>query len=188
MPTDKRKRAIRARMAATGEPYSEAARHVDQAHGGDGDVHQHPAPDLSVLDGLTLSAGRPVDLPLAAAVVGACRAGCGPCQDTLIPQLLAVEDRATIAVLAGAVYGLVGAPGVFASPTTRAWQPLARAAHESGDNTAALAALDQMTDQAVAELLDDALDHWAAGGADITPILLDLGEADEEPGADVRED
>lgn len=30
MPTDNRKRAIRARMAATGEPYSQAARQVDQ--------------------------------------------------------------------------------------------------------------------------------------------------------------
>lgn len=33
MATDKRKRAIRSRMATTGEPYSQAAHVIDQDHG-----------------------------------------------------------------------------------------------------------------------------------------------------------
>ncbi|MEU7458240.1 hypothetical protein, partial [Streptosporangium roseum] len=68
------------------------------------------------------------------------------------------------------------------------WPSLARQAHEGGDGAGALAALERMPAEEVADLLDDALAHWAAGGADLTPVLLDLGAADKaepepEPGA-----
>ncbi|MFI6803251.1 hypothetical protein [Streptosporangium canum] len=96
----------------------------------------------------------------------------------MIPRLLA--DRATVAVLAGAVYGLLPVAGALASAVTRIWQPLAQAARASGDGTAALAALEQMTEADLATLLDDALDHWAVGGADSVPVLLDLTDDDAE--------
>ncbi|MFI6883953.1 hypothetical protein [Streptosporangium canum] len=172
----RKNRARRRQQSASGAAYVSANA---------GTAHQHPAPDLAVLGDLPYAAGRPVDLPLAVAAVAACRAGCRPCQASVIPLLLA--DRATIAVLAGAVYGLLPVAGSFASPATRTWQPLARQANGSGDGAAALVALERMPAEEVADLLDDALDHWAAGGADLTPILLDLGAADEaepEPGAD----
>lgn len=151
-------------------------------------THRHPGPDMSILEGLPYAAGRPVDLAMAGAVVGACRAGCRPCLDSLIPKLLQ-GDRATVAVLAGAVYGLVPTTGgPLASAVTRAWVPKARAAHDSGDGSDALGAVDAMLAGDVAALLDDALDHWAAGGADpedppvrvITPADLGLDATDFE--------
>jgi hypothetical protein len=174
MATDKRKRAIRVRMAQTGEPYAVAARHID--------AHRHPRPDLAGLGGLPYAAGRAADMDLAAAMVGACRAGCRPCQEELVSRLLAA-DCATIAVLAGAVYGTLPAgAGVLASPATHAWQPLAHHANASGDGAGALAALEAMTSHDREALLQDALDHWAAGGlpADALHLLhLDLDEVDD---------
>ncbi|WP_370417358.1 hypothetical protein AB8O64_01295 [Streptomyces sp. QH1-20] len=63
----------------------------------------------------------------------------------------------------------------LASSTTRLWAPLALAAAESGDGTAAFAALEQLPEAAAAELLEDVLDHWAAGGAPLTAQALDTG-------------
>ncbi|MFI6513285.1 hypothetical protein ACIBCT_37265 [Streptosporangium sp. NPDC050855] len=174
MATDNRKRAIRERMATTGEPYSQAALHVD-----------HSAPDLRFLAELPYAAGQTVDLRLAAATVAGCRAGCASCQKLLIPRLLA--DRPTVAVLAGGVYGLWPTAGPLASPPTRAWHPLVRQAHDSGEGTRAWAAIEAMSDGDLAQVLDDALDHWAAGGATIaSPVLLDLphDQADEDEADD----
>jgi len=173
MATDNRKRAIRSRMDITGEPYSEAALHID-----------HPAPDLRFLPELPYAAGRAVNLFLATATVAGCRAGCASCQKLLIPHLLA--DRPTVAVLAGGVYGLWPTAGPFSSPPTRAWHPLVRHAHASGDGTQAWAAIEALSDGDLEQVLDDALDHWAAGGATITPALLDLpddhdDDQDDEP-------
>ncbi|MET9067779.1 hypothetical protein [Streptosporangium sandarakinum] len=170
MATDNRKRAVRERMAITGEPYSEAALHID-----------HPAPDLRFLPELPYAAGRAVNLRLATATVAGCRAGCASCQKLLIPRLLA--DRPTVAVLAGGVYGLWPGAGPLASPSTRAWHPLVRQAHESGDGTQAWAAIEAMSDGDLAQVLDDALDHWAAGGAPLTAVLLDLPD-DQDDEAD----
>ncbi|WP_280910267.1 hypothetical protein [Streptomyces sp. SAI-208] len=79
------------------------------------------------------------------------------------------RHRATLAALAGAVYGLELNAGAQHSPSvsaaTRSWSPLARSAAESGDGTAAFAAVAQMDETQAAELLDDALTHWAAAGA-----------------------
>ncbi|WP_433259407.1 hypothetical protein ACQPYK_50155 (plasmid) [Streptosporangium sp. CA-135522] len=177
MPNDhaRKNRARKRQQRAPGAAYVSANA---------GTAHQHPAPDLAILADSPYAAGRPVNLPLAVAAVAACRAGCQPCQASVIPRLLA--DRVTIAALAGAVYGLLPVPGSFASPATRTWQPLARQANDSGDGAEALAALDRMPAEEVADLLDDARDHWAAGGADISPFLLDLEAADDtesEPGA-----
>ncbi|MGV9601670.1 hypothetical protein ACWDR1_33935 [Streptosporangium sandarakinum] len=173
------KRAVRRLAERENLPYAEARRRImaeDSAVS-----HQHPTPDVSALAGLPYTANRPVDLRLAAAIVGACRAGCWPCQDFLAHRLL--EERATIAALAGAVYSLWPTAGPLASPATRAWHPLVRAARDSDGGTAVMAAIDRMSAKEVADLLDDALDHWALGGADVTPLLLDLdaaGEAESE--------
>jgi hypothetical protein len=167
-----RKNASRRAQQRTGASYASAAA---------GTTHQHPAPDLSALAGLPYGGGRRVDVDLAARLVGACRAGCRPCQDSLIPK--ALGDRALVAVLAGAVYGMLPTGGAFASAATRAWMPAARAARASGDGTAALAALEAMEAGDVAELLEDALDHWAAGGAG--PDLFQVVDLDP-PGSATR--
>jgi len=164
-----RKKAARRRVDRDDVSYREARRRL---LAGDDPAHRHPAPDLSILADLPYADGRPVDAPLAVAVVGACRAGCRPCQETLIPALLA--DRATVAALAGAVYGLWPTAGLFASSPTLAWHPLVRQAHESGDGAQAFTALEAMSADELAQLLDDALEHWAAGGADFKPTMLDL--------------
>ncbi|MGR6924260.1 hypothetical protein ACU635_59205 [[Actinomadura] parvosata] len=170
MPSDNRKRAIRAYMAEHGVPYAVAARHIDQANGNGEAAHRHPRPALDFLADLPYSAGRGVDTDLATSVVAACRAGCPPCQDALIPRLL--TQRPTVAMLACAVFGWLPGAGL-ASATTRAWQPLAQQAHRDGDGTAAFTAVADMTPEQVSELLEDALDMWAAGAADVHLVHLD---------------
>ncbi|MFJ7280543.1 hypothetical protein [Kitasatospora sp. NPDC098663] len=151
------KAAARRRKAATGMSLSAAA-------GGTG--HRHQGPDLTVLKTLPHAAGRPVNTRLAAAVVAACRAGCRPCQASAIPVLVA--DRPTVAALASAAFDnpltrLVG-PGMFVSEPTRAWWA---AAHDAGNDPdrarAGLVLLKAMTETQATELLNDALEYWAAG-------------------------
>ncbi|GAA2639776.1 hypothetical protein GCM10010425_50110 [Streptomyces spororaveus] len=76
------------------------------------------------------------------------------------------ENRATLAALAGTVFGILpAAVGAFASETTRTWAVLARAAAAERQSDAALAAVEAMAEPQASELLEDALDHWALGGA-----------------------
>ncbi|MFB6629979.1 hypothetical protein ACFCWY_08795 [Streptomyces sp. NPDC056362] len=128
-----------------------------------GTLHQHtPLPDMSALDAVPGLPGLFVDKDLAARLVAACRAGCTPCQSSLTPK--AIEDRATLLSLAGAIYGTLPAPGPIASATTQTWAPLARAAHEDlGAAPDMLEAFDAMSAAQRSELLEDALDHWAMG-------------------------
>ncbi|GGN40900.1 hypothetical protein [Streptomyces fuscichromogenes] len=126
-------------------------------------LHTHePLPDMTVLSLVPHGAGRVLDLDLAARLVAACRAGCGPCQTSLAAK--ARQDRPTLAALAGVAFDLAPTAGVFASATTRDWAPLARDAKAQNSGIEALAAVEAMTDAQVSELLEDALDHWAAGG------------------------
>ncbi|CAM5593826.1 hypothetical protein [Streptomyces abikoensis] len=171
-----KKSRARTKKARTGAAYTSAAA---------GTTHLHePLPDMSILTDLPYAAGRELDLDLAARLVAACRAACRPCQGTLAAQLR--KDRATVAALAGAVYGtLPGGAGAFASQTTHQWKPTARAAHTSKDGTTALAAVEAMTTEQLSDLLEDALDHWAMGGADpdnlvevITPEDLGMDPED----------
>lgn len=163
-----RKNRARAEQRKSGARYTSAE---------SGSVHDHPRPDLSILTGLPYgSAERPVDLDLATRLIGACRDGCRPCQDSLIARITE-GDRVTLAALAGAVYGLLPTAGPFAASATREWHPHARRAHETGDAAAALAALDALPADYAAAVLDDALDHWAAGGLSPDQIrIVDLSE------------
>ncbi|MGI5292932.1 hypothetical protein ACQEVF_57810 [Nonomuraea polychroma] len=152
-------------------------------------AHDHPRPDADVLRSLPYSGDRSADLRLAAKVIAACRAGCAPCQTTHIPRLL-TGDRATVAVIAGAVFGVTPAGFIFAPPAVQRWAPLAQAAHaahRSGDATAAAHAaldeLDHMTSDDVADVLDYALNMWAAGAANITFVTL-ADDADSPDDAD----
>ncbi|MFC5833160.1 hypothetical protein [Nonomuraea insulae] len=81
-------------------------------------------------------------------------------------------DRPTVAVLACAVFGWLPSAGL-ASETTRVWQPLAHQAHRDGDGTAAFDAVAAMTPEQASDLLEDALDMWAAGAADVHLVQLD---------------
>ncbi len=129
-----------------------------------GTPHTHtPLPDMDVLSLVPHGDGRVLGLDVAARLVAACRAGCGPCQKSLSRRIR--QDRPTLAALAGVVFGTLPTPGMFASATTREWAPLARAAKAGNDGASAFAAVEAMTDQQVSELLEDALDHWATGGA-----------------------
>ncbi|WP_285783241.1 hypothetical protein [Microbispora sp. NBRC 16548] len=166
------KRDTRQHARATGTSYQRA---LYETRG-----HEHPAPDLTILADLPYPAGRPVNVPLAAKMVGACRAGCGPCQDDLFPELLA--DRATVAALAGAVYGLVPVVGMLASPTTSAWQDLARYVKEHPGSADAVDALSLMSDEEAGDLLNDTLDHWSVAGADISIVTADVPEPGSVPG------
>ena len=91
------------RAAATGASRASAAT---------GNVHLHePVPDMTALGQLPYAAGRELNTGLAARLVAACRASCQPCQKSLAVKLRA-EQRATLAALAGAVYGeLAGTRG-----------------------------------------------------------------------------
>ncbi|WP_084718855.1 hypothetical protein [Streptacidiphilus carbonis] len=134
-------------------------------------AHEHtPLPDMSHLSLLPHGGGQPLDLDLAARLVAAARSGCQPCQKSMTPVLR--QHRPTLAALAGAIYGTLPA-GWIASAATRDWAPLARAEKDSGGSRAALAAVEAMTEEQAADLLEDALDHWAAGeaGPDLFQVI-----------------
>ncbi len=152
-----KKQRARQKSRRTGAAYASAAA---------GTTHEHtPLPDMAVLEELPHRAGRELDTELAARLVAACRTACKPCQKTLA-QKLRTEQRPTLVALAAAVYGLLPTAGFTASPTTHAWAPLARAGKTDPAAAAeALAAVEAMDDAAASELLEDALDHWAMGGA-----------------------
>ncbi|MEU6965138.1 hypothetical protein [Streptomyces chrestomyceticus] len=150
-----------------------------------GNVHSHtPLPDLTLLADLPYGAGRELNLDLAARLLAACFAACQPCQRTLAKKLRS-EQRPTLAALAGAVFGSVPAVGVFTSPTTRSWAPLARAA--AGAHSAAmtdgraLAAVEAMDDEAASDLLEDTLDMWAVGTPEKVADLLQALRSPEAP-------
>src|SRR4051812_15378219 len=156
----RKKSRDKARAANTGASRASAAT---------GNVHRHdPVPDMSMLQDLPQAAGGTLNLDFAGRLVAAARAGCEPCQTSLMRKIVE-RHRPTLAALAGAVYGLALNAGAQHSPTvsaaTRSWSPLAWAAAESGDGAAAFAAVAEMDETQAAELLDDALNHWAAGGA-----------------------
>ncbi|WP_327311975.1 hypothetical protein [Streptomyces sp. NBC_01235] len=146
---------------------------ASRASAATGKVHLYePVPDMTALGQLPYAPGRDLDTGLAERLVAACRAACKPCQ-TSLSEKIRTEHRPTLAALAGAVYGeLAGhTPAASASPTTRSWASLARAANTGqGDGSAALAAVETMDDAAASDLLDDALGRWAMG----TPLPADL--------------
>ncbi|WP_228984236.1 hypothetical protein [Streptomyces sp. DH12] len=180
-----KKQRAKKRAARTGAGHASAAA---------GTTHEHtPLPDMAILKELPHRAGRELDLDLAARLVAACRTACKPCQKTLARKLR-TEQRPTLTVLAAAVYGLLPTAGAFASPTTRSWAPLARAGKSDPAAAAeALAAVEAMNDASACDLLEDALDHWAAGGAspeqlaDMFKIITsdDLGMSPEDVAAAV---
>ncbi|MEW1657916.1 hypothetical protein [Streptomyces sp. NPDC093707] len=161
MVSNQRKKSRdKARAERTGASRSSAA--TGRAH------HHDRAPDLSMLTELPYAAGQPVNLDFASRMVAACWAACRPCQET-IAQKVVDRHRPTLAALAGAVYGLELNANIAYSPVvsaaTKSWAPLARAATNSGDGTAAYTAVAEMPADQAADLLNDALDHWAMGGA-----------------------
>lgn len=175
-----KKQRARAKAQRTGAGYASAAA---------GTAHEHtPLPDMSILASVPHGCGRPLDLELAARLVAACRTACRPCQTSLARQMRLPESRATLAALAGTVFGILPSVGAFASETTRTWASLAQAAAAERQGDAALAAVEAMAEAQASELLEDALDHWAVGGASQEEIadmvqvigLQDLGMEPQE--------
>jgi hypothetical protein len=152
-----KKQRAKKRAQRTGAGHASAAANA---------AHRHePLPDMSVLQDLPHRAGRGLDIDLAARLVAACRSRCQPCQRTLAKKLR-TEQQPTLVALAAAVYGTLSTPGFVASPTTQSWAPLARAGVQDTAKAAeALAAVEAMDEESVSDLLEDALDHWALGGA-----------------------
>ncbi|MET9562515.1 hypothetical protein [Streptomyces tauricus] len=153
-----KKQRARNRSGRTGAGHASAAANA---------IHQHePLPDMALLTGFGFLAGENVDTALAARLVAACRTGCAPCQRTIAAKVI-TDHRPTLAALAAVAYGVTPLPpGPIASPTTRAWEPLAKVARtDPGAGAEALAAVMMMDDKAASDLLEDALDHWPAAGA-----------------------
>lgn len=152
--------------------------------------HTHvPLPDMTGLAELPYAAGRHLATGLAARLVAACRASCQPCQKSLGAKLR-TEQRATLAALAGAVYGeLAGTDGAMtftdAAPTTTSWALLAQAAKAGQDTGEALAAVEAMDDAAVADLLENALDHWTVGTPLPAHLLAGSKHSHSEPDTDL---
>lgn len=178
-----KKQRAKNRSRRTGAAHASAAANA---------IHKHePLPDLSVLPLVPHGAGQALDVDLAARLVAACRAACRPCQKSLAKQMR--ENRPTLAALAGCVFGTLPTAGSFASGTTREWAPLARTALARNEGVEALAAVRAMSDEQASDLLEDALDHWAMGGAtaeqlaDMIKVITpeDLGMTAEDVAAAV---
>ncbi|MFE2911393.1 hypothetical protein [Kitasatospora indigofera] len=180
-----KKQAARAKQRATGAPYTAAA-------GGTG--HRHSAPDFGVMDSRLYGVTRQVSLAPAAALVGAARAGCRPCQDSAIPALV-TGDRLVVANLAGLPFSLLPTPGLMTPASARLWA-VARQMQAGGLNGPApaapmLAVLEELSAGEVRDVVEDALDLWAALGADpaefaaaAAPFTGDGVRQDEEDDAE----
>ncbi|MFE2723941.1 hypothetical protein [Kitasatospora sp. NPDC059327] len=153
------KKSARAKQRATGAPYTAAA---------GGSAHRHPAPDFGVMDSRLYGVTRQVSLAPAAALVGAARAGCRPCQDSAIPALVA-GDRLVVANLAGLPFSLLPSPGFMAPASVRVWtvarQMLAAGLDGPAPAAPMLAVLEELSAAEVRDVVEDALDLWAALGA-----------------------
>lgn len=166
-----KKQRAKNRSRRTGASYASAAANA---------IHQHePLPDMGTLTGVSFLAGENVDTDLAARLVAACRTGCEPCQRSMAAKVI-TSHRPTLAALAAVAYGVAPLPpGPDASPTTKSWEPLAKAAKtDPGAGIEALATVMMMDDEAASDLLEDALDHWAAAGAtpeQIADVLKAVG-------------
>ncbi|MFE1400306.1 hypothetical protein ACFW53_20425 [Nocardiopsis dassonvillei] len=171
-----RKNAARREQRRTGAAYTSARV---------GTTHSHPSPDLGLLTDLPYVQGHTLLMDQAAALVGACRAGCRPCQHSLIP--LVAAHPATVAALTGAALGALppGLSLLMGSESTRTWMPLLHESPTGGRADAPVTALQEMAPEQVREVLEDGLDLWAAGGAPAPTIetltLDDPDEAGDEP-------
>ncbi|WP_030237439.1 hypothetical protein [Streptomyces sp. NRRL S-350] len=182
MPKQNRskKQAARKKQRTTGAPYTAAAA---------GTGHQHPAPDFGVMDSCPYGVTRQVNLAPAAALVGAARAGCQPCQKSAIPAVLA-GDRLVLAVLAGTPFSLLPSTGLMSPASARLWE-VGRRMRESGFEGPApaapmLALLESLPEEELRDVLEDALDMWAGFGAG--PEEFAAPPADERAERDTDED
>lgn len=172
MPKKNRARKAAARRAQhrTGASYTSARA---------GTTHSHPAPDLTPLTELPYTRDHRFDLDQATALVGAARAGCAPCQHSLIPRV--ANSPVAVAALAGGALGILPqGTGVFLPDQVRAWLQVL---HEQADDAAPVHVLTLMPTDHRRELLETALDFWAAGAAE-PPVFktLTLNEPnDDEP-------
>ncbi|MGV9277685.1 hypothetical protein [Streptomyces griseosporeus] len=163
-----RKQRAKKRAARTGASHASAVA---------GTTHNHSTPDTGLFEGLLPYVdGEEIDYDLANRLVGACWARCTGCQRSLSRKVL--RDRATLAALAGACYltplGAAVQHSEAVSPVTRAWAETAHGQAFTGGAEAALRAVAEMSEDDAAELLEDALDHWAGSGV----VLAALGLAD----------
>lgn len=171
MPKKNRARKAAARRAQqrTGASYTSA--HADT-------THTHPAPDLAPLAELPYIRNHHLDLHQATALVGAARAGCGPCQQSLAPRV--ADSAATVAALAGGTLGILPpGTGSFLPDSAKAWLQVL---HEQADDAAPVHILTLMPADHRRELLETALDFWAAGAAE-PPVLktLTVDEPADDP-------
>ncbi|KOX13676.1 hypothetical protein [Nocardiopsis sp. NRRL B-16309] len=171
MPKDHaRKNAARRAQQRTGAAYTSANAAT---------THTHPAPDLASLADLPYTRGHRIELDRATALVGAARAGCGPCLDTLIPQV--ADSAATVAALAGGALGIL--PPVLAAALpdpARAW---VRVLHEQADDAAPVHVLSLMPADHRRDLLETTVDFWAAGAAQ-PPVFETITLDEPDDGSD----
>ncbi|MDP5317414.1 hypothetical protein [Streptomyces poriferorum] len=168
-----KKQRARKKTQRTGASYASAAA---------GTTHNHAVLDTGLLEGLLpYMAGSAPDHDLAARLIGACWAGCRPCQTSLSTK--AVAHRATLAGLAGGAYmnplGAAAQASPLLAPPTRAWIARAQDAAASGNGHVALRAVDDLNEDDAHALLDDALDNWAALDMDNISLLKEVRAASE---------
>lgn len=156
-----------------------------------GAAHQHPGPRIPPTDGTRYGVDRRADMTVMSRLVAAASAGCRPCQRTLTEQVLA-DDRLAIAGLAESLYGAMPAVGVLASPTTRAFQAVARESQASGDGRAVLGMVERLDALELEDLLEDTLDLWAGALSEPPPGAASAfsasGDQQAAPAAEADED
>ena len=177
MPYNHRKKnKARRRKEAAGASYTSVAA---------GTAHRHAGPPIEPVDGSGFGVERTADMRIASALIGACLEGCKPCQRSLADKVLA-GDRLVVASLAGSIYAVLPSAGLSASPTMKAFYPLARDSRD-GDGRQVLAYVEGLGTQELEDLLEAALDLWSSAGA---PVPTAGGSREAPSGADeaVRDD
>ncbi|MFI6341011.1 hypothetical protein [Streptomyces sp. NPDC050535] len=137
-----------------------------------GTLHTHDSgpsgTDLQPTDLSRWGVASAPDMRTAAALIGACIEGCGPCRRSLSVKLLD-EDPIVLAVTAGVVFSLHTSRGadvrdVAARPTQVVFVLAEHARAAGGDFRMLPAGIERLRLPDRAQLLDDALDLWASYG------------------------
>ncbi|MDH6522091.1 hypothetical protein [Streptomyces sp. SAI-090] len=174
-----RKNTARSRQDRAGSAYTSANANT---------LHDHPGPRFSTLAGAAFETDHDADMSKAAALLAARLAACEPCQKRLTTQIL----KGDLLVLAALAANLPPIPPPGVRSGTRTIYPVL----STGSGVLILGIIGAMPRRERADLLADAIDHWAdlaptldaaaasPEQADPSRVIIDLGLPSEPPRAD----
>lgn len=172
--------AAKDRARRIGIPYTQALAEIqDELRNGQGGKHDHlgygVGREVLAIDPF----GQDVDLDAALALIAAVRAGCPACQDRHY-DTVASSNPLIAAVTAPIIKVTPEIMLAHFGPSIRELVPTFKRAYTEGDAQPAYTALDEFEHEKRLDVLEEALDTWAAGAAEPDTIQFHTIELDDD--------